>query len=153
MKQINEKLSVSNLNSLPQNFSSVAEAMTAFMRILGSARESLRKILIRGEFEEFPDAKEMHCTARLAEMLNQYSAELHNKCKENDSTAKFHMDEVAVIEEARGIGLPNFLQRTAFLTILQRKVGEIDVHSIRLCSESLDLGRECGGVGADEVLG
>nr|POF08851.1 dynamin-related protein 4c [Quercus suber] len=32
------------------------------------------------------------------------------------------MEEIMVLEEAKGIGLPNFLPRTAFLTILQKKV-------------------------------
>ena len=32
------------------------------------------------------------------------------------------MEEIRVLEEAKGIGLPNFLSRTAFLSILKRKV-------------------------------
>ncbi|KAI8546584.1 hypothetical protein RHMOL_Rhmol07G0130200 [Rhododendron molle] len=76
--RINEKLnaSISELNKMPQNLSSVAEAMMAFMRIIGSSKESLKKILLRGEFDEYPDEKHRHCTARLVEMLNQYSDEL-----------------------------------------------------------------------------
>lgn len=36
------------------------------------------------------------------------------------------MEEISVLEEAKGInGLPNFLPRTAFLTLLRRKVKEI----------------------------
>uniref|UniRef100_A0A803L4B5 Uncharacterized protein n=1 Tax=Chenopodium quinoa TaxID=63459 RepID=A0A803L4B5_CHEQI len=89
VKQINAKLNsnVAELNSMPQNLSSAAEAMAVFMQITGSAKESLRKILIRGEYDDYPD----------------------------DS-------EVRVLEEAKGIGLPNFLPRGGFLTILQRKV-------------------------------
>lgn len=73
VRKINEKLSssISDLDSMPRNFMLIAQELTAFMRILGSAQESLRKILIRGEFDEFPDDKEMHCTARLAKMLSQ----------------------------------------------------------------------------------
>ncbi|GMH11401.1 hypothetical protein Nepgr_013242 [Nepenthes gracilis] len=114
VRQINEKLTsnVSDLKSMPQNFSSVAEAMIACMQILGSAKESLRKILTKGEYEEYPDDKEMHCTARLAEMLNQYS---------NDLMAK-GVRRVRILEEVKCISLPNFLPRAAFLTVLQRKV-------------------------------
>ncbi|KAA8538985.1 hypothetical protein F0562_025677 [Nyssa sinensis] len=61
---------------------------------------------------------------KLAEMLNQYSVELQ-KSAENDSSEKFLMEEITVLEEAKGIGLPNFLPRTAFLTILQTKVKSI----------------------------
>uniref|UniRef100_A0A2N9GCL2 GED domain-containing protein n=1 Tax=Fagus sylvatica TaxID=28930 RepID=A0A2N9GCL2_FAGSY len=49
---------------MPKKMSSLSEAMTVFMQIIGSAKESLRKILLRGEFDEYPDEKKMHCTAR-----------------------------------------------------------------------------------------
>ncbi|KAL0331231.1 UNVERIFIED_CONTAM: Dynamin-related protein 4C [Sesamum angustifolium] len=68
--KINDKLSanIEDLNKLPKHLNSVAEAMTTFMHILGSAKESLRKIILQGQFDEYPDSAEMHCTARLAEM-------------------------------------------------------------------------------------
>ncbi|XP_030540790.1 dynamin-related protein 4C-like isoform X3 [Rhodamnia argentea] len=123
VKKINDKLNanVAELKRMPKNLSSVAEAMTAFMQILGSAKDSLRKVLLRGEFDEYPEEKNMHCTARLVEMLNQFSDELQN-CPENDPRTNFLLEELEVLEEAKGIGLPNFLPRTAFLTLLQRKV-------------------------------
>ncbi|PON54667.1 Dynamin superfamily [Parasponia andersonii] len=123
VKKINDKLNfnVTELNKLPKNMSSVAEAMTAFMRILGFVKESLRKILLRGEFDEYQNYKKMHCTARLIEMLNQYNDELH-KCAESDPIRSFLMDEIKNLEEAKEIVLPNFLPRTSFLTILQGKV-------------------------------
>ncbi|KAA8538908.1 hypothetical protein F0562_025600 [Nyssa sinensis] len=126
VRKIGDKLNmnISELKKMPKHLSSVTHAMTAFLQIVGSSKESLRKILVRGEFEEYPDEKRMHCTARLAEMLNQYSVELRTSA-ENDSSEKFLMEEIAVLEEAKGIGLPNFLPRTAFLTILQRKVKAI----------------------------
>lgn len=126
VKKINDKLNanVSELNRMPKNLSSVAEAVAAFMQIMGSAKESLRKVLLRGEFDEYPDEKPMHCTARLMGMLNQYYDELRN-CPENDPRTNFLLEELEVLEEAEGIGLPNFLARTAFLTLLQRKVKAI----------------------------
>ncbi|KAL3652687.1 hypothetical protein CASFOL_002368 [Castilleja foliolosa] len=104
---------------------STAEAVTAFMQILGSAKESLKKILLKGEFDEYPDEKEMHCTARLAEMLNQYSVEIHSKCSENDAKNLFLLNEITVLQEAKAIGLPNFLPRTAFLTLLAKNIKAI----------------------------
>ncbi|PQQ17497.1 dynamin-related protein 4C [Prunus yedoensis var. nudiflora] len=62
---------------MPKKLSSVAEAMTAVTQIIGTSKESLKKILVRGEFDEFPDDKHMHCTARLVEMLNKCSDQLH----------------------------------------------------------------------------
>ncbi|XP_021822547.1 dynamin-related protein 4C-like [Prunus avium] len=123
VKKINDKLSayLSELNEMPKSLSSVAEAMTAFMQIIGASKESLKKILVRGEFDEFPDDQRMHCKARLVEMLNQYSDQLH-KCKENDPKNNFLLEEIKILEEAKGINLPNFVPRNAFLVLLQGKV-------------------------------
>ncbi|BBN69302.1 Dynamin related protein 4C [Prunus dulcis] len=126
VKKINDKLNycLSELNKMPKNLSSVAEAMTAFMQIIGLAKESLRKILLRGEFEEYSEDRHMHCTARLVEMLNQYSDALRN-CVQSDPKNNFLIEEIKALEEVKGIALPNFLPRNAFLTILQGKVSGI----------------------------
>ncbi|XP_030479980.1 dynamin-related protein 4C [Cannabis sativa] len=125
-KKINDKLnkSLSEFRKLPKSISSTAEALTTFMRITGSVKESLRKILLRGEFHEYPGEKNMHCTARLVEMLNSFSDEL-NECPESDPKRKFLMEEFECLEEAKEISLPNFLPRTAFLSLLQSKVNGI----------------------------
>ena len=67
MKKINDKLNMNlgELNKLPKNMSTIAEAMIALMRILGFVKESLRKVLLRGEFDEYLNEMRMHCTARL----------------------------------------------------------------------------------------
>ncbi|KAI5648914.1 hypothetical protein M9H77_34919 [Catharanthus roseus] len=127
VRKINEKLNsnVSDLKKMPQNLESVAEAMRAFMHVLFSAKESSRKIFVRGEFDEFPDDKDKHCTARLAEMFSQYSAELQGKCIENEPKEEFLRHEIDILEESKVIGLPNFLPRSAFLIYMQRKVNSI----------------------------
>ena len=126
VKSINEKLKlkVDELKKMPKKMSSLSEAMTVFMQIIGSAKESLRKILLRGEIDEYPYEKKMHCTARLVEMLNQYSDELHTNAESNPPKNSL-MEEIMVLEETKGIWLPNFLPRTAFLTVHQRKVNGI----------------------------
>ncbi|KAF9670699.1 hypothetical protein SADUNF_Sadunf13G0095800 [Salix dunnii] len=122
--KINERFnaSVSELNTMPRKLLSVAEVMAVFMGIIASSKESLMKILVRGENYEYPNQKHMHCTARLVEMLNEYSAELH-KC--SDHTKNFMVNEIEVLQETKGIELPNILPHTAFLTILKQKVEEI----------------------------
>ncbi|KAF9589580.1 hypothetical protein IFM89_025863 [Coptis chinensis] len=108
--------------------------MTAFMQILGSTKESLRKILVRGEFDEYLDDAEMHCTVRMAEMLEKYTKQLQLNSDESTKD-NFLMEEIAVLEETKLIGLPNFLSRTAFLTILQRKLKKISGIPIELVEE------------------
>nr|TKR74092.1 hypothetical protein D5086_0000299060 [Populus alba] len=61
-------------------------------------------------------------------MLNQFSTDLHN-C--SDHTKDFMMKEIEVLEETKGIQLPNILPHTAILTILQQKVEEISELPIR----------------------
>ncbi|KAG5539890.1 hypothetical protein RHGRI_020195 [Rhododendron griersonianum] len=126
VRKINDKLNsnVSELSKMPQNVSSVAEAMTVFVRIIDLSKDCLRKILLRGEFDEYPEEKTMHCTARLFEMLNQFAYELQ-KSAENKSTENFLVYEMRVLEEAKRIELPNFLPHPAFLVILQKKVEQI----------------------------
>ncbi|KAL2238232.1 UNVERIFIED_CONTAM: Dynamin-related protein 4C [Sesamum indicum] len=130
VSKINNKLSanIEDLNKLPKHLNSVAEAMTTFMHILGSAKESLSKIILQGEFDEYPDSKEMHCTSRLAEMLNQYSKDLQSKrYVDNDPSKNFLLDEIKVLEQTKSIGLPNFLPRAAFLSLLQQKVADVSM--------------------------
>ncbi|CAN0866566.1 Dynamin-related protein 4C [Linum grandiflorum] len=85
-------MNIQELNKMPKTMSSKGEAVTTFMGILGSSKESLRRIIVRGEFNEYPDDFHMHCTAR------------------------------NILEEAKGIWLPNYLSPVAFLTLLQKKI-------------------------------
>ncbi|KAL1532718.1 dynamin GTPase [Salvia divinorum] len=126
VRKINEKLSgnVDDLNKMPKHMSSVGEAMTAFMNILGCVRESLKKILLQGEFDEFPADDDMHATARLAEMMNKYSEELRS-AKTDDGNENFLVDEMKVLEESRSVGLPNFIPKSAFRSLLAKKVKEV----------------------------
>ncbi|KAK8921578.1 Dynamin-related protein 4C [Platanthera zijinensis] len=107
---------------MPQNLVSIADAMRAFMQIICRAKETLKKLLLRGEYEDYPDENKMHGTARLAEMLNAYAKDL---LADIPSKGCFLMEEIAILEEARDISLPNFLPKTAFSTLLQRKVKEV----------------------------
>ncbi|KAM5551605.1 dynamin-related protein 4C [Rosa sericea] len=123
VKKIDDKLNfcLSELNKLPKGLSSFAEAITAFMQIIGSSKESLSKILLRGEFDEYLEEKHMHGTARLLELLNQFSEELHER-HGTDLASNFLMEEIRILRETKGICLPNFLPRSSFLVILQGKV-------------------------------
>ncbi|XAR64693.1 Dynamin GTPase [Bertholletia excelsa] len=126
VRKINDKLNeyVLELSKMPKNLSSVAEALTAFMGIIGLSKDSLRKIMLRAEFDEYPDDKNMHCTSRLTEMLGNFTQKLQ-KSAEDNSTENFLFEEIRVLEEIKGIWLPNFLPRQGFLTMLQRKLNKI----------------------------
>ncbi|KAF6171109.1 hypothetical protein GIB67_020588 [Kingdonia uniflora] len=110
---------------MTSNLSSMSDAVTAFMSILESSKESLKKILERGEFDEYPEDVHMHCMARMAEMLDEYSKEIQSKSDKKITADNFLMHEFQVLLETRGIGLPNFLPRSAFLILLQKNVREV----------------------------
>ncbi|CAI9265565.1 unnamed protein product [Lactuca saligna] len=122
VKKIHERLnaSVLELNKLPRILTSIPDAMAAFMQIVGSLKETFQKILIRGELEY--DDKEMHCNARLAEMLDEFSEELHKSEKISEN---FLVEEMLVLEEANGIRLSFFLSHSAFLYLLKKKLTNI----------------------------
>ncbi|OWM86123.1 hypothetical protein CDL15_Pgr010947 [Punica granatum] len=128
---------VAELNKMPKVLSTVAEAMTAFMQIMGSAKDSLRKILLRGEYDEYPHEKQMHGTARFVEMLDRFANELRMDA-ETGKNSSFLMEEISLLEEAKGIRLPNFIPRTAFLTILHKKVEDISCKPFKFMGELWD---------------
>ncbi|RWR75010.1 dynamin-related protein 4C [Cinnamomum micranthum f. kanehirae] len=129
VKKINDKLNqnVDELSQMPQNLASAGDAMKALFHITGAAKDSLKKILLQGEFEEYPEDKKMHCTARMADMLHDFSNQLYSKSAEDTLSGNFLIDEIKLLEESEGIGLPNFIPRTVFLVLLQRKVDQIAV--------------------------
>lgn len=121
VKKINEKLDqqAADLDKMPKNLSSVGDAMRAFFNILSSAKERLRNLLIRGDYDDC-DEESTHGRARLAEMLSVYTAELPSKYPASEK--EFLMEDIKVLEECKGIELPNFLPRTAFALLLKRKL-------------------------------
>ncbi|KAK9104568.1 hypothetical protein Scep_021412 [Stephania cephalantha] len=80
IKKVDEKhtQNVSKLNTLPWKLNNIVEVMTIFVKVIGSAKESLAKLLLRGEYDEFLDDKTMHCPARIVELLNEYSLQRHS---------------------------------------------------------------------------
>ncbi|KAJ8646708.1 hypothetical protein MRB53_008456 [Persea americana] len=119
VKKINDKLdqNVDELSQMPQNLASAGDAMKALFQISGAAKDSLKKILLQGEFEEYPEDEKMHCTARMADMLHDFSNQLYSKSAEDTLSGDFLIDEIKLLEESKGIGLPNFIPRTVFLVL------------------------------------
>ncbi|CAL4938619.1 unnamed protein product [Urochloa decumbens] len=128
VKQINDRLSRSSaeLDQMPQDLNSVADAVMVFFQIVRKVCNSLEKVLVRGEFDEYPDEREFHGTARIAEMLTGYAKKLPSECPIMSRDDLFLMEEIRILEETKGINLPNFLPRSAFLVLLKKKVETID---------------------------
>ncbi|KAJ1269909.1 hypothetical protein BS78_06G013900 [Paspalum vaginatum] len=129
VKQINDKLSRSSdeLGQMPPDLNTAADAVREFYHIVKQVRASLEKVLVRGEFDEYPDDRRLHGTARIAEMLDDYASKLPAHCleRERDGGEPFLAEEMRVLEETKGINLPNFLPRSALLVLLKKKVETI----------------------------
>ncbi|CAM0876971.1 unnamed protein product [Alopecurus aequalis] len=74
VRQINDRLSRSSdeLDQMPPDLTNVADAARAFFHIVKQVCASLEKLLLRGEFDDYPDDAHFHGTARIAEMLTRY---------------------------------------------------------------------------------
>jgi GTP-binding protein EngB required for normal cell division len=125
VKQINDKLSRSSdeLGQMPPDLKTVGDAVREFYHIVKKVRASLDKLLVRGEFDEYPDDRHLHGTARIADMLERYARRLPAAdCTEREP---FLAEEMRVLEETKGITLPNFLPRSALLVLLKKKVESV----------------------------
>lgn len=117
-KKINEKLNalVLELNELSPNLMSIPHGIIGFMHIVGIFEESLLKILIKSEFDEYMNDKEMHGNARLAEMFDQFSEELQTSIIFPNN---FLVEEIEVLEQANSTRLPYFFPHS--VSFLARK--------------------------------
>ncbi|KAG2553179.1 hypothetical protein PVAP13_9KG515500 [Panicum virgatum] len=123
VKQINDRLirSRTELDQMPPDLNNTRDAVRVFFHIVKKVCTSLEKILVRAEFDEYPDDCYFHGTARIAGMLNRYAKKLPTECPKR-SDELFLMEEIHVLEETMGISLPNFLPRSAFHVMLKKKV-------------------------------
>ncbi|CAA0812169.1 Dynamin-related protein 4C [Striga hermonthica] len=74
----------------------------------------------------------MHGRARLVEMLNDFSDEVHLTGFQNESKNAFLLDEIRILEVIRGPGLPGFIPRAAFLILLEKKVARLSSTAFKL---------------------
>ncbi|RLN42115.1 hypothetical protein C2845_PM01G09930 [Panicum miliaceum] len=111
VKQINDRLirSSTELDQMPPDLNNTGDAVRVFFRIVKKVCTSLEKVLVLRDFE----------------VLSGYTEKLPAQCP-TSSDEPFLMEEVRILEETKGINLPNFLPRSAFLTLLKKKVETID---------------------------
>ncbi|RAL39963.1 hypothetical protein DM860_008103 [Cuscuta australis] len=126
VKKIQDKLAANleELNALPKTIASVGEGFAALIRILNSTKRSLTKLLVTGDFGEYPEDTEMHIIAKLMEMLNRGTAFLKSENIENE-------DEISDLE----MGLPGFLPHRAFLYTLQKRLNRASPVLLKLVGD------------------
>eukprot|EP01018_Ginkgo_biloba_P035835 Gb_01038 [translate_table: standard] len=76
-----------------------SEANVVFIALMNSIKDSLNKILIQGDFEQFSEEPRLHCTTRLREMFENYYKDL---CKTGSVGGAFLAKESKMLEEAKG---------------------------------------------------
>ncbi|VFQ77325.1 unnamed protein product [Cuscuta campestris] len=127
VKKIQDKLAANleELNALPKTITSVGEGFTALIRILNSTKRSLTKLLLAGDFGEYPEDTEMHIIAKLMEMLNRGTAFLKSENIENQ-------DEISDLEMGLSSG---FLPHRAFLYTLQKRLNRASPVLLKLVGD------------------
>ncbi|PWA36509.1 dynamin related protein 4C [Artemisia annua] len=137
LKKITDKLnsSVLELDDLSPNLKSIPDGVIGFLEMAGSFKESLQKILIKGEFDEYTENKKMHGNARLIEMLNKLYDELQTSIS---FSKKFLVEEIKILEQFDAIRLPYFIPHSAFLCLLKRKVNIISEFPVNFANKVCD---------------
>ncbi|PHU03999.1 putative dynamin-related protein 4A [Capsicum chinense] len=94
VKEINDKLAVNvaALSELPQHSGTVAEALATFMRTCMLATESLKKIFLKVEFDEYNEDFELQFAAKWSELhdleLNRYCPDPKEKVRDISATTE-----------------------------------------------------------------
>lgn len=99
---------------------STGEALLALME---AAKESLRKILVLGDFSEYPLDGNMHCTDRFAVMFSCYLDDVE---AQHENVAEFLTKELKYLDAFGDVGMPEeVMSRSVFLAILSQLLDEI----------------------------
>ncbi|KAJ9549082.1 hypothetical protein OSB04_021625 [Centaurea solstitialis] len=123
IKKIDEELD-SSVTELKKLSPTMADAATALVGQVFSLKESLHKILIRGELDElYEDDNQMHCKARLLEMLNKFSEDLYSSSESPGGS--FMAEEIEVLKTANGVLLPHSRPHSAFLFLVGKRVKSV----------------------------
>ncbi|WZZ09699.1 hypothetical protein YC2023_095620 [Brassica napus] len=111
--KIDEKLgnSILELNKLPEVITCEREAWMTFTDIIRSVESLLKLLIIQGDYSESSASGRDH---------------------------RVLMDEIKVLEECKCIGLPNFIPRSAFVSILTKRLDAIHARPVEFMREIWD---------------
>ncbi|KAJ9565665.1 hypothetical protein OSB04_001631 [Centaurea solstitialis] len=117
-EKVNQRLeaTIFEVVRLPKKLATVPDAMVAFLQVVGPLNGTVQKIFISGEYGNYENGKPMHCNARMVEMLDVFSRELHSSIKISKSSL---VEGMRVVEEAADIRLPDFFPHSAFMSYPQ----------------------------------
>ncbi|CAH9140096.1 unnamed protein product [Cuscuta epithymum] len=134
VKKINDKLesNLAELNRLPPTLTSMSEVLAVLVRVLNSTKNSLSKLLLTADFEEYLGETDMHGIAKIMEMVNGGTTVLKSENLENKGGKGFLMDEISELEMG---GLSNFLPHRAFIYMLQKRLNQISPLLVKLVGD------------------
>ncbi|KAK9077548.1 hypothetical protein SSX86_005885 [Deinandra increscens subsp. villosa] len=138
VNNINERLNTLALDikKLPQNFTSIHDAIVASVQIPSFVKVTLQKMLFQGEVDEYENDNQMHCNAWLVERIDKLLEDIQSSIK---YTKGFLVEEMQVIEEVNnGSQYPQFLNHSVFLCLLNRKLKSISDLPISFVNEVWD---------------
>ncbi|CAF2152707.1 BnaA01g22340D [Brassica napus] len=95
----------------------------ALLALIKAAKESLRKILVLGDFFEYPLDGNMHCTDRFAVMFSGYLDDVE---AQHENVAEFLTKELKYLDAFGDVDMPEeVMSRSIFTAILSQLLDEI----------------------------
>ncbi|MFS7953959.1 putative dynamin central domain, Dynamin superfamily [Helianthus anomalus] len=113
VKNIHGKVlyAVKELEKLPVISNNDVELTGSIMRMCGSLKEELKKILIDGELPEY-EYDNVNFVAHMSDMINKFVEEVQSS--HMFSKEGFLLEEIKAIKETHGLWQPDFLLSKAF---------------------------------------
>ncbi|CAG7889118.1 unnamed protein product [Brassica rapa] len=95
----------------------------ALLALMKAVKESLRKILVLGDFSEYPLDGNMHCTDRFAVMFSGYLDDVE---AQHENVAEFLTKELKYLDAFGDVDMPEeVMSRSVFTAILSQLLDEI----------------------------
>ncbi|CAM6129769.1 unnamed protein product [Calypogeia fissa] len=126
------------LEALPQG---VEDPTNVFLNIVDRNKTVMQDVMQNGNYDQFVDREEMHYPARLDEMFQKFSEDVHATMKKILRETK--SEEILLrMTEMRGLTLPNFLSPTLMKTLVSEEIDKISEVCTDLVPQTHDYARK-----------
>lgn len=125
------------LEKMPLMVTSSQEAGILASRLLQARREMMKDILV-GKYGHFPSTNDMHVAARLNEMFEQFSNELHQETEEMLGDDYFGKCK-DILKESAGVTLSNLLDHSSAALLVSQHIHDISASCDKLLTRVMKL--------------
>ncbi|CAM6103549.1 unnamed protein product [Calypogeia fissa] len=120
------------LEALPQGGGE--DPTNVFLNIVDRNKTLMQDVMQNGNYDQFVDREEMHYPARLDEMFQKFSEDVHATIEKILRESK--SEEILLrMAEMRGLTLPNFLSPTLMKTLVSEEIDKVS----EVCTDLVPL--------------